>query len=167
MRLPRWRGQQPPRAEARKDLPLSEYGWAALAHLASLPVVALVIAAAGRPLVWAGLAIPLGPAVVVALVRRKSTFVRAHAREALLFGCSVALYAVVLAGGLTLVIRSEYTLVLLPLLLLALLLLAVNWVLFSVLAAIEAGRGAPFSYPLTLRKGGRTTPVRSRRAEER
>lgn len=126
---------------------------AAAAHLSSLAAVIAVIAAAGRPAWWALALAALGPLAAVAACARRGAFARAHAAEALRFNLSVALYVVVIAGGLKLTtVQTMWTNQLVPFLVLLLALLALNWVMFTLIAAQRAGAGQRFTYPLTLRR---------------
>jgi uncharacterized Tic20 family protein len=81
-----------------------------------------------------------GPLVIL-LVKKDDPFVRGHAVEALNFNLSVMLCAaVVVIVGL-----------LLPLVWLALVLLAFAWFVLTCIAASKAGQGEPYAYPLTIR----------------
>lgn len=96
--------------------------WALLAHL-SYFVLALI-----------------GPLVIYLVKRDSSPFVRAHAAEALNFHITLTIAA--FAGLLLMIVLIGF--VLLPLLLIA-------GAVYAVLAAIAAGKGRPYRYPLTLR----------------
>lgn len=88
----------------------------------------------------------VGP-LVVYLIKKDDPFVRAHSAEALNFNLSVMLYAIILAVvGLLLVIVVVGVLVWLlwiP--------LAVAWLVLVVIAAVKAGQGEAYRYPLTIR----------------
>jgi uncharacterized Tic20 family protein len=135
---------------------------AAAAHLSSLAAVIAVTAAAGRPVWWAlALAAP-GPLAAVAACARRGAFARAHAAEALRFDLSVALYVAVIAAGLRLTtVQTMWTNQLVPFLVLLYGLLALNWVMFTLIAAQRAGTGQQFTYPLAVRR------PRRRRARQR
>jgi len=107
--------------------------WALAAHLSAL--LSLVI---GLPIV--------GP-LVVYLVRRDDPFVRRHAAEALNFNLSVMLYAIVLGIATFVLIFVVVGLALIP----VLILLALLWVVCICLAAVKAGQGEEYRYPLTIR----------------
>ncbi len=88
----------------------------------------------------------VGP-LVIYLMKQNDPFVRAHAAEALNFNLSVMLYGVVLfVVGLILLIVVVGVLVWL-----LLIPLGVAWLVFVCLAAVKAGRGEPYRYPLTIR----------------
>jgi uncharacterized Tic20 family protein len=108
--------------------------WALAAHLSAL--VGLVI----------GFSF-LGPLVVYLVKKDDDPYVRAHAAEALNFNLSVFIYALV--GG--------FILVILVILLIGILLIpvaiaaAIGWIVLVIVAAIKAGRGELYRYPLTIR----------------
>lgn len=107
--------------------------WALAAHLSAL--LSLVI---GFPFV--------GP-LVVYLVKKDDPFVRRHAAEALNFNLSVMLYAIVLGLATLVLIFFVVGLALIP----VLLLLALLWLVFICVAAVKAGQGEDYRYPLTIR----------------
>ncbi len=108
--------------------------WALAAHLSAL--LSLVI---GFPFV--------GP-LVIYLAKRDDPFVRRHAAEALNFNLSVMLYAIVLGiATFVLIFIVVVSLVLIP----VLILLALAWLVLDGLAAVKAGQGAEYRYPLTIR----------------
>ena len=131
----------------------SDRQWAAMAHVAAL-VLALLTS-------WAaGVAGMLGAGVVYLLKRDSSAFVADHAREAFNFNLSMFVYALVaIAIGVALGVFSVVTLGIGLLLtvpaaivvVLAVGVLAVVWLVCSVLAAIKAWNGETYRYPLTLR----------------
>ncbi len=88
----------------------------------------------------------VGP-LVIYLMKQNDPFVRAHAAEALNFNLSVMLYGVVLLVlGLILLIFIVGVLVWL-----LLIPLGIAWLVFVCLAAVKAGQGEPYRYPLTIR----------------
>lgn len=108
-------------------------GWALAAHL-SAPV-SMVVAMAF-----------IGP-LIVYLVKKDDPYVRRHAAEALNFNLSFLLYAIVL--GLVTIVGL---LVLVGILLLPLFVgLAIAWIVLICIAAVKAGRGEDYRYPLTIR----------------
>lgn len=131
----------------------SERQWAALAHLAAV-VLALCTS-------WlAGVAGVLGAGIVFLIKRDASAFIAAHAREAMNFNLSMFIYAcVATAIGIVLVGATVLTLglgaiVTLPaglLLLAAYAVIAVMWLVCSVVAIARAWSGEDYRYPLTLR----------------
>ena len=88
----------------------------------------------------------IGP-LVIWLIKKDDPFVRAHAAEALNFNLSILLYAVVLvvAGLVLLIVVVGFLvwLLLIP--------LFVAWLVLTVIAAVKAGQGAAYRYPLTIR----------------
>ncbi|TXH75408.1 MAG: DUF4870 domain-containing protein [Lysobacteraceae bacterium] len=117
----------------------SDRQWAAAAHLAAL-VAALATS-------WfAGIAAAVAALVVWLIVRDKSGFAAAHAKEALNFNLSMFIYAVasVLLVVFTLGIGL---LVALPLWIV----LALGWVVLTVVAAFKAFDGQEYRFPMTIR----------------
>jgi len=127
---------------------------AVTAHLSPLAVAAFACAAAGRPILWAGMIAFAGPLVVWAAARGRDPFVRAHAGAALAFNLSLAVYLAAIAGGLHLTAGSPYTIQFVPFLLFVNMLLAFNWLVFCAVGAQRAATGQLFTYPLTLRRLG-------------
>lgn len=88
----------------------------------------------------------VGP-LVIYLVKRDDPFVRAHAAEALNFNLSVMLYGIALfVVGLILLIVIVGVLVWL-----LLIPLGIAWLVFVIIAAVKAGQGEAYRYPLTIR----------------
>jgi len=114
-------------------------GWAAGAHIAAL-VAALVTS-------WfAGIAGSVAALVVWLLIRHQSSFAAAHAKEALNFNFSMFLYAI--ASVLVVVFTLGLgLLVALPLWGL----MALAWLVFTIIAAVKAWDGETYRYPFTLR----------------
>jgi uncharacterized Tic20 family protein len=108
--------------------------WAIAAHLSAL--IGLVI----------GFNF-LGPLVVYLVKRDEDPYVRAHAAEALNFNLSAFIYAIV--GGFVLVILIVLLvgILLIPLAFAA----VIGWIVLVILAAVKAGRGELYRYPLTIR----------------
>ena len=131
----------------------SERQWAAMAHVAAL-VLALLTS-------WfAGFAGMLGAGVVYVLKRGDSPFVAAHAREAFNFNLSMFIYTLlaiaigialgafsVLTLGLGLLLAAPAALVLL----LVIGVVAVVWLVCSLIGAVKAWNGEAYRYPLTIR----------------
>lgn len=114
-------------------------GLAAVAHVAAL-VAALATS-------WfAGVAGSVAALVVWLLARDRSGFAAAHAKEALNFNFSMFLYAVasvllvVFTLGLGLLVAVPVWIV-----------LAIAWLVFTIVAAVKAWDGEIYRYPLTLR----------------
>jgi uncharacterized Tic20 family protein len=103
--------------------------WAVVAHL-SAPVSMIVAMAFVGPL-------------VVYLVKKDDPFVRRHAAEALNFTLSCYIYAIVLLVGLIFVVGIVLLAVLLA--------LGVAWLVLLCVAAVKAGNGDEYRYPLTIR----------------
>lgn len=131
----------------------SERQWAAAAHLTAL-VLALLTS-------WlVGVAGVVGAGIVYLIKRDDSTFVAAHAREAVNFNLSMLIYAgLALAAGIALVGATVLTLGLgailtVPagiVLLLLIAAIALLWLICSIVATIKAWNGEPYRYPLTIR----------------
>ncbi len=118
---------------------LAERQWAAGAHLGAL-ILALVTS-------WAaGIAGAVGALAVWMIKRDESAFVAEHAREALNFNLSMFIYAVVLVAFSVLTLGIGL-LVAVPLGLL----IAVVWLVCTLLAAFRAYDGRTFRYPLSIR----------------
>lgn len=131
----------------------SERQWAALAHAAALALALLTSWTAG----FAGM---LAAIVVYLLKKDDSSFIAEHAREAFNFNLSMFLYtcAVIVAGvlllGATVLTLGLGIIVTLPaglLLLVLVAVLAVAWLVCSILAAVKAWNGESYRYPLTIR----------------
>jgi uncharacterized Tic20 family protein len=131
----------------------SERRWAAAAHVAAV-VLALCTS-------WlAGIAGMLGAGIVYLAKRDDSPFAAQHAREAFNFNLSMFIYTLVACAiGIALVGATVLTLglgLLLTLpagiaLLLAIAVVAVVWLVCSVIAALKAWNGEPYRYPFTIR----------------
>lgn len=121
------------------DIASSDRNWAAGAHLAAL-------VAAFATSWFAGIAGAVAALVVWLLVRDRSSFAAAHAKEALNFNVSMFLYAaasivlVVFTLGLGLLIAVPLWIA-----------LAIGWVVFTIVAAVKAYDGETYRYPLTIR----------------
>ncbi|MFZ2753989.1 MAG: DUF4870 domain-containing protein [Lysobacteraceae bacterium] len=121
------------------DIASSDRNWAAGAHLAAL-------VAAFATSWFAGIAGAVGALVVWLLVRDRSSFAVAHAKEALNFNVSMFLYAVasivlvVFTLGLGLLIAVPLWIA-----------LAIAWVVLTIVAAVKAYDGETYRYPLTIR----------------
>ena len=93
---------------------------------------------------FAGLVVPfgsvIGPMAVWLTRRPRDPVIDQAGREALNFGISIAIYGSVL-------LVAALMLVGIPFLIIG----VVAWVLLASLAAVKAGQGQPYRYPLTLR----------------
>ena len=118
---------------------LSDRQWAAGAHLAAL-ILALVTS-------WAaGIAGAVGALAVWMIKRDDSPFAAEHAKEALNFNLSMFIYAVVLVVA-TVVTLGVGALITVPLGLVV----AVIWLVCTLIAAFRAYDGQPYRYPITIR----------------
>ena len=118
---------------------LSDRQWAAGAHVAALLAAMLTS-------LWAGVAGAIAALVVWMLVRDKSAFATEHAKEAVNFNLSMFIYAAAA------VVFSIFTLgigliVALPLWGI----LALVWIVCTLVAAFKAYDGQPYRYPVTIR----------------
>jgi uncharacterized Tic20 family protein len=121
---------------------------AAAAHTSSVVVVLALIAATGRPTLWAGAVAFLGP--LAARLALRDAFAQRHAGQALAFNLSVALYTAAIAAALAFVPIGPYTVQLIPFLFICNLLLVLNWLLFTIVAVHRAATGQQFTYPMTI-----------------
>ena len=118
---------------------LSDRQWAAGAHVAAL-------LAAMMTSLWAGVAGAIAALVVWMLVRDKSAFASEHAKEAVNFNLSMFIYAaiavllVIFTLGIGLIVALPMWLV-----------LALAWIVCTLLAAFKAYDGQPYRYPITIR----------------
>jgi uncharacterized protein len=118
---------------------LSDRQWAAGAHAAAL-VAALLTS-------WvAGVAGAIAALAIWMLVRDKSEFAAAHAKEAVNFNLSMFIYAalsvvlVVFTLGIGLIVAVPLWVV-----------LGLMWVVCTLIAAYKAYDGQPYRYPVTIR----------------
>ena len=118
---------------------LSDRQWAAGAHVAALLAAMLTS-------LWAGVAGAIAALVVWMLVRDKSAFATEHAKEALNFNLSMFIYAaiavvlVIFTLGIGLIVALPMWVV-----------LALAWIVCTLLAAFKAYDGQPYRYPITIR----------------
>ena len=108
--------------------------WAMAAHLS-----ALLSLAVGFTFV--------GPLVVYLIKRDEDAFVRQQAAEALNFNLSALIYLVVLTIVLFIGLLLIVGVLLFPLYIVG----AIAWLVLTISAAVKAGRGEPYRYPLTIR----------------
>lgn len=130
-----------------------ERQWAALAHGGALALALLTSWTAG----FAGM---LAAIVVYLLKKDESAFIAEHAREAFNFNLSMFLYTcgVIVAGmlllGATVLTLGIGIIVTLPaglLLLVLVAVLAVAWLVCSIIALTKAWNGESYRYPATIR----------------
>ena len=118
---------------------LSDRQWAAGVHVAAL-------LAAMMTSLWAGVAGAIAALIVWMLVRDKSAFATEHAKEAVNFNLSMFIYAaiavllVIFTLGIGLIVALPMWLV-----------LALAWIVCTLLAAFKAYDGQPYRYPITIR----------------
>ena len=118
---------------------LSDRQWAAGVHVAAL-------LAAMMTSLWAGVAGAIAALIVWMLVRDKSAFATEHAKEAVNFNLSMFIYAaiavvlVVFTLGIGLIVALPMWVV-----------LALAWIVCTLLAAFKAYDGQPYRYPITIR----------------
>ena len=119
----------------------------AAVHLTPLIPAAAAVAVIGRPALWAAPVLVLGPLVVGGILTRGRDAGRRHRRRAIDFNATVSLAALVLWGVLELGARFELAGVLVPVGLLLLALLWLNWLLMIAIAANWARYGELFEPP--------------------
>ena len=108
--------------------------WAMAAHLSALLCLAI-----GFTFV--------GPLIVYLVKRDDDPFVRQQAAEALNFNLSVLIYAIVGSIVLFVTILLVVGIVLIPFAIAA----GVAWLILVIMAAVKAGKGETYRYPLTIR----------------
>ena len=130
-------GGPPPYAPGPGMGPGDERTWAGAAHWSAL--VAAFVALAF-----------LGPLVVLIAKGNESAWVRRNAVESLNFQLSVLIYGFV--GGMVAVVVAIVTLGIGLLLVIPLALaFAGFWLVMTIIAAVKAGNGEDYRYPLTIR----------------
>ena len=121
------------------DVSQADRQWAAAAHLSALVLALLTSWTAG----FAGM---LAAGVVYLSKRDDSAFAAAHAREAFNFNLSMFIYAaiavllVIFTLGIGLIVALPMWLV-----------LALVWIVCTLLAAFKAYDGQAYRYPMTIR----------------
>ena len=118
---------------------LSDRQWAAGAHVAAL-------LAAMMTSLWAGVAGAIAALIVWMLVRDKSAFASEHAKEAVNFNLSMFIYAALLTV-LVIFTLGIGIIVALPMWGI----LALLWIVCTLVAAFKAYDGQPYRYPVTIR----------------
>ncbi|MBA2506017.1 MAG: DUF4870 domain-containing protein [Thermoleophilaceae bacterium] len=109
--------------------------WAAGAHLS-----ALIAAFAG------GLTF-IGPLVVFLLKKDEDPFIREQSVEALNFNISFLIYEVVLGIAMLVLFIILVGLLLIP----VMAIVALGWLVLTIVAAVKANNGEHYRYPLTIR----------------
>ena len=118
---------------------LSDRQWAAGVHVAAL-------LAAMMTSLWAGVAGAIAALLVWMLVRDKSAFATEHAKEAVNFNLSMFLYSALLTV-LVIFTLGIGIIVALPMWGI----LALLWIVCTLVAAFKAYDGQPYRYPVTIR----------------
>ena len=118
---------------------LSDRQWAAGVHVAAL-------LAAMMTSLWAGVAGAIAALVVWMLVRDKSAFATEHAKEAVNFNLSMFIYAAI-AVLLVIFTLGIGIIVALPMWGI----LALVWIVCTLIAAFKAYDGQVYRYPVTIR----------------
>ena len=124
--------------------------WDAAIHLTPLLPAAAAVAIFGRPVLWAAVFLPLGPVVVGRLLAGKREAGLEHWVRSVDFSISIAAYALCVYGLLQMAVRFEAVGVLVAVGILLLVLLLLNWVLFTIVAANRARYGELFDPPLMM-----------------
>ncbi len=86
----------------------------------------------------------IGPLVIWLIKKNDSAFINEHGRESLNFHISLWIYGIVSA-------ILWFTVILIPLVLLAWAAIYIGGVVYSILAAVEASKGNHYRYPFTMR----------------
>jgi len=107
--------------------------WALMAHLSALPSMLIAMAFIGPLLVYA--------------MKKDDPYIRGHAAAALNFQLSVLLYGLVLGLIFFVGLLFVVGLLLIPFLIV----LAIAWLALICVAAVKAGEGKEYRYPLTIR----------------
>jgi uncharacterized Tic20 family protein len=95
----------------------------------------------------------LTPVTAALAALSRDPFARSHGRAALRFHCSLAVYVAAIVATMHVFAGTVVGVQLLPFLLFVNLMLALNWLLFAVVAIHRAANGQTFTYPMTI---GRT-----------
>ena len=131
-------GQQAPAGAV--PLPGDVRTWAMAAHL-SAPLIAVITG---------GLLFFLGPLVVWLIKRDDHPFIAYHGREALNFNLTVLIAGFGLFVAGTFIGFLTFGIGAIPFVIL-LLVIAVGWLVLSIVAGVKASNGESYRYPLTLR----------------
>lgn len=125
-----WQG--PPTGAVAPD----SRNWAMAAHLSAFAM-------------FVGVPWFVGP-LVIWLLKRDDPFVEEHGKEAVNFSLSLLIYGVALAVGGAILGVLTLGLMLIPIGLLAIV-VAVGWLVLTIIAGVKASNGEYYRYPLTLR----------------
>lgn len=119
-------------------------------HLTPVLPAAAAVAIFGRPVLWAAVFLPLGPLVVGRLLAGSREAGLDHWVRSIDFSISIAAYALFVYGLLQMAVRFETVGVLVAVGILLLILLLLNWLLFTMVAANRARYGELFDPPLVV-----------------
>ena len=135
-------------------------------HLTALVAAAAVLAVVGRPALWLAVLLPLGPWLLGWVLAGRRAVGLEHRARAVDFNITVALYALGIYGLLRLGALVEALGVLVAVGVLLLLLLLLNWLLMSAIAANRARYGELFDPPWVLPVRRLLPAARFRRSPE-
>ena len=119
-------------------------------HLTPIAPAAVAVAVIGRPVLWAAVFLPLGPLVVGRLLAGNREAGLDHWVRSVDFSISTAAYALCVYGLLQTAVRFEAVGVLVAVGILLLILLLLNWLLFTLMPANRARYGELFDPPLVM-----------------
>ena len=134
------------RAQAT-NLHAVEIRWAVAAHVSPLWVIVSASMLERRPVAWAPLVAFIGPLFLALLVRERGSFVSDAIKSALAFALSLGTYSLIAGAAVAAGFVWRPAAALLYLGLLSLLILALNWLIFTALATRAALFGKHFDYP--------------------
>ena len=119
-------------------------------HLTPIVPGAAAVAVIGRPALWAAVFLPLGPLAIGRLLAGNREPGRDHWVRSVDFSISIAAYGLCVYGLLQMAVRFEAVGVLVAVGILLLVLLLLNWLLFTMVAANRARYGELFDPPLVI-----------------
>ncbi len=116
-------------------------------HLTPVVPAIAAVAIIGHPALWAAVFLPLGPLVLGRLLAGSRETGLGHWARSVDFSVTVAVFALGIYGLLQVAVRVEAVGVLVAIGVLLLVLLLLNWLLFTVVAANRARYGEMFDPP--------------------
>lgn len=116
-------------------------------HLTPVVPAIAAVAVIGHPALWASVFLPLGPLVLGRLLAGSRETGLGHWARSVDFSVTVAAFALGIYGLLQVAVRVEAVGVLVAIGVLLLVLLLLNWLLFTVVAANRARYGEMFDPP--------------------
>lgn len=119
-------------------------------HLTPIVPAIAAVAVIGRPALWAAAFLPFGPLAIGRVLAGKREAGRDHWIRSVDFSMSIAAYALCVYGLLQMAVRFEAVGVLVAIGILLLVLLLLNWLLFTMVAANRARYGELFDPPLVM-----------------